>query len=336
MALDLDRLTQLVAAAVESPHDDAPRLVLADHLTDRGDPRGELIQLQCSLARMTADAPGRAALVDRERAILEAHGAAWTAPFLPVVGAAFTRGLVSSLHRSPTQLGKERAILEASLPRFGVERLILRGATKRVAALADTSALAWAPELRWYDCQLDDASLATFVRSPHLHRVSTLILEKLRCGDTGLLSLAEGLPRLQALELPAPTHGGAFTTPGLIALLEAAPRIRGLRVDHAYRVRFEVLAESPVLAQLRSLEMGTTSTEGARAIVGSPHVGGLHALVLDPITPVDDTWLDVALGNPALAGLRHLSFRRPLREALDERRVEALRARFGAALRIAG
>src|SRR5574341_989219 len=53
-----------------APHDDAPRLVYADWLLDRGDPRGELIQIQCS--------PRRYALAERIHALLDEHGAAWT------------------------------------------------------------------------------------------------------------------------------------------------------------------------------------------------------------------------------------------------------------------
>ena len=37
---------QLLAAIIEDPDDDAPRLVYADWLQAQGDPRGELMQLQ--------------------------------------------------------------------------------------------------------------------------------------------------------------------------------------------------------------------------------------------------------------------------------------------------
>jgi uncharacterized protein (TIGR02996 family) len=45
MALD----PKLVARIVARPKDDAPRLVLADKLTEAGDPRGEFIVCQCLL-----------------------------------------------------------------------------------------------------------------------------------------------------------------------------------------------------------------------------------------------------------------------------------------------
>jgi uncharacterized protein (TIGR02996 family) len=41
----------LLDAILAAPHDDAPRLVYADWLSEHGDPRGEFIQIQCTLGR---------------------------------------------------------------------------------------------------------------------------------------------------------------------------------------------------------------------------------------------------------------------------------------------
>ena len=41
----------LRTAIFANPDDDAPRLVYADWLLERGDPRGEFIQIQCKLGR---------------------------------------------------------------------------------------------------------------------------------------------------------------------------------------------------------------------------------------------------------------------------------------------
>nr|HEX4316088.1 TIGR02996 domain-containing protein [Kofleriaceae bacterium] len=60
----------LVAAVYADPRDDAPRLVLADALSQRGDPRGEFLALDMMPTRTTAD--------DRRRgALLKAHGKSW-------------------------------------------------------------------------------------------------------------------------------------------------------------------------------------------------------------------------------------------------------------------
>jgi uncharacterized protein (TIGR02996 family) len=72
---------------LENPDDDTPRLIYADWLTDRGDPRGEFIQVQCRIAQ--AGDPFRsgrlwgmpAAVLKawraREQELLASHGERW-------------------------------------------------------------------------------------------------------------------------------------------------------------------------------------------------------------------------------------------------------------------
>ncbi len=54
-----DAFLQDIAA---DPDDDAPRMIFADWLEERGDPRGEFIRVQCQLARMAGNDPRRAEL----------------------------------------------------------------------------------------------------------------------------------------------------------------------------------------------------------------------------------------------------------------------------------
>lgn len=89
----------LLAAVYERREDDAPRLVYADWLTDHGDPRGEFVQIQCRLARMSDDDPTRPALQHREQELLTRHEQAWRAelPAMPgFVWGPFRRGFVES------------------------------------------------------------------------------------------------------------------------------------------------------------------------------------------------------------------------------------------------
>ena len=83
----------LLEAIVAAPDDDAPRQVYADWLMEKGDPRGELIALSCTLARGEANDE----VIERERALLAQHHAAWTAPLRAIAssaGFAFRRGFV--------------------------------------------------------------------------------------------------------------------------------------------------------------------------------------------------------------------------------------------------
>jgi uncharacterized protein (TIGR02996 family) len=71
--------TALLDAIRRAPagSDDA-HLVYADWLLERGDPRGELIQVQCALARDLGDtSANRKALRERERELLAEHHLAW-------------------------------------------------------------------------------------------------------------------------------------------------------------------------------------------------------------------------------------------------------------------
>jgi uncharacterized protein (TIGR02996 family) len=63
----------MIAAVVASPEDDGPRLVYADKLTELGSPRGELIVVQCRLARAPAPAE-RKKLEARQKVLLKARG----------------------------------------------------------------------------------------------------------------------------------------------------------------------------------------------------------------------------------------------------------------------
>lgn len=80
--------TDLLAAIAETPDADEPRLVYADLLTERGDPRGELMLLQLKLAKQED-----AVLRRRERALIEAHhDQLLGTPFSPDITWSFDRG----------------------------------------------------------------------------------------------------------------------------------------------------------------------------------------------------------------------------------------------------
>jgi uncharacterized protein (TIGR02996 family) len=84
----------LLAEVYAHPDDDAPRMVLADALLERGDPRGEFITLQ--LVRGRNGEP-----TERERELLKKHGRSWLGPLATVLsfgkgysGTEFERGFV--------------------------------------------------------------------------------------------------------------------------------------------------------------------------------------------------------------------------------------------------
>jgi uncharacterized protein (TIGR02996 family) len=70
---------ELLDEVLAHPDDDGPRRVYADWLSERGDPRGELIAVQCELAMRDAHDPERRDLERRELDLLKAHGNRWIA-----------------------------------------------------------------------------------------------------------------------------------------------------------------------------------------------------------------------------------------------------------------
>ncbi|MCA9618034.1 MAG: TIGR02996 domain-containing protein [Myxococcales bacterium] len=88
-----DSEDDLLAAIYAAPDDDGPRLVYADWLSERGDPRGELIMLQC---QPSLDAKQQ----KRVDGLLKKHARAWLGPLAPVIGKAdlaFERGFPATV-----------------------------------------------------------------------------------------------------------------------------------------------------------------------------------------------------------------------------------------------
>lgn len=130
----------LYAAILAAPRDDEPRLVYADLLLERGDPRGELIVVQCERARCERERTRRTAkyrsAVARERALVAKHGIQWLAPFKR--SATLRRGFIESVELTPP-------VLRSSwdeLARLPLERLLLKPAPGSTLS-ATRGDLAW-------------------------------------------------------------------------------------------------------------------------------------------------------------------------------------------------
>jgi len=101
-----DREMGFLSAVADAYDDDAPRLLYADWLDERGDPRGEFIRIQCLLA----SGKDEAELLRRQSKLLEAHRNKWLADVpMPQVGIGsesgidgqFERGFITINHYYP-------------------------------------------------------------------------------------------------------------------------------------------------------------------------------------------------------------------------------------------
>src|SRR5262249_40473293 len=85
-------------AIIENPDYDTLRLVYADYLDERGDPRGEFIRVQCELAKLPEGDPRRPELGTRERRLLQEHEQEWVGRLRGLVTKwEFRRGFVDTI-----------------------------------------------------------------------------------------------------------------------------------------------------------------------------------------------------------------------------------------------
>src|SRR5262249_464779 len=83
---------------ISSPDQDGPRLIYADWLAERGDPRGEFIRAQCELARLPVADSRRTELQNRADSLVKAHQNQWAGALNgQLTGFRFPRGFVDTI-----------------------------------------------------------------------------------------------------------------------------------------------------------------------------------------------------------------------------------------------
>ncbi len=229
----------LMAAVLAAPDDDAIRLVLADALQERGDPRGELISLQIARAKGPPDPRA----LKRERALLNANAKTWLGPLAAVVrGPVFERGFLDAC--TVEMKTKAAAITEGDHPEWATVRAITFVRTSRIT-----------PAMRSLEIArgLDDAGLAGLCRAghPRVRVLEVLTPGALQSYDSSSAML-RGVPRSPGLKALAATKG-------LPALRELSLGIGAREYEGRFRDRvasdFDWLWRAPVGPALASLEV---------------------------------------------------------------------------------
>jgi carbon storage regulator CsrA len=181
-------------AVLESPDDEGIRLIFADWLQDRDDPRGEFIRIQCQLANLPAHDEQRADLAVRERELWAEYGHHWRS-YLPVVlrSSPFKRGFVESIEMTVRDFLARAAEIFAVAP---IRRLrVLPGwaAPETVAILPSLTGSPYLARLAEIDLAglgLTDAHAAMLAGSPQVKGLRVLGLARNHIGSDGALSLA--------------------------------------------------------------------------------------------------------------------------------------------------
>ncbi len=255
----------LLAAILADPDDDEPRLVYADWLVERGDPRGEFIHVQCALAR---DHQKRGALIARERALLAAHGAEWLAPLHQwTTKGIFRRGFVDEVRIGAPHFPRLAERIVHTLP---LQSLVVHGLESRDVALHFTG-VSQLRQLRRLQITaripLAHGAVRVLAEAPTLRSLERLSLAGCAIGDGGLARLVSGRFRhLSALDLAA--NGLEPMGIAMLADSEAFPALRELALADPFGPRgIAALVESPLGHQLARLTLhAAAGHQGLRSI----------------------------------------------------------------------
>ena len=272
---------ELLAAIVAAPDDDAPRLVLADWLSERGDPRGEQIAVEIALARTARDAPERDRLAERAAVLRASIGQ----PTVDGIAVEFrtTRGMIEHA-KLPLDalLARERDVFAVAPLLRSVE---VTGVDE--SAIAELLARSWFPRLRSLEMSwhVPGAAVVAVASSPAARG-----LERISIHHAGLpvsafaaLGASEHLAGLRELAL---SLSGA-TDDAVAALLApgALPSLATLALANNTIGTAGCQAVAGHVAPLLRLNVGSNRLghRGVTAIASSPHRRGLVVLELDNV-----------------------------------------------------
>lgn len=305
--------TALLAAIAASPDEDAPRLVYADFLNGKGDPRGEFITLQCRLSAARDD-DARRKLRIAENKLLAAHEDTWTAAFFAVakstphrrVKVLFHRGFLEEATLPIEALDDLEPLFEVAplLRRLRFDSPFFTGQTQTPPTLAGRLSSPKLRGLRSLDLRIPaggDAAAVELAQCKHLTGLRSLHLEAtawpladspmpIFSGPpethlftaTGARALASAphLTGVRRLELA----GNALAGPGVKALLDGAWRLESLDVsgNKLDDLALAALSTSPALAKLEHLAIGGGSFSEAalRSFAKSKNLASLTSLDL--------------------------------------------------------
>ena len=193
-------------AILGEPADDLLRLVYADWLEERGEPRADFIRAQIALERARPDDPRRPALEGSARALLKANQEDWLGPLWGVVdGWEFRRGFVEKVLITPEGFVAHAELIFRSAPVRHVH--FFRRPQVRLDQVRDLAESSWLARLATVklntDRGLGDAGVELLAGSPHLARLSCLDLSDNWIRDAGatMLSRSPYLGELGTLRL---------------------------------------------------------------------------------------------------------------------------------------
>ena len=251
------------------PDDDRPRMVYADWLMQYGDPRGELISVQCALAKHATtneDVGPLEPLLRRERALLEAYGKSWTIDAetrLKYWGQfGFRRGFIEALtfnggYAETYERVREAAPLLRALAVAGLDDLASSPALEGIEELSIRSGF---PKLR---------EVQALAASPHIAKLRRLGFGYANPSQNELFSFVSLPIRLE--ELSMGFYGEPFYGRLMLEQIAKTPHRRSLRTLRIRWLRrlaiIKELGNSLPNLETLHLENADLSAEDLHAIV---------------------------------------------------------------------
>jgi uncharacterized protein (TIGR02996 family) len=296
-------------AIIDNPDDDMQRLIFADWLEERGDPRAEFIRVQCELAR----APDRAERWDlrqRERELLAEHATAWRSadlgPENAKVPCRFRRGFVEQLRITAKTLlsGAERLMRNAP-----IRELVLFEASHLAKELADCPLLSRVEQLELsHGSAIGDTGMEQFLTSPYLGRIKDLRLHSSNIGFAGTRALVNSqvIGRLRRLSL-----GNSIGANEIEILCQAKSlgELRFLDFQHSRlgNLGVEHLANSGAFGAVEKLALHGVGMSAAalRTLVNSSHFPGVRSLDISE-NPVGNEGVEALGASQNFAQLEEL------------------------------
>jgi uncharacterized protein (TIGR02996 family) len=320
-----------LAAIIDRPDDDLPRLVFADFLEESGDgERAEFIRVQCELARLPAGHPDRPALAARGEELLKANRPRWVVP-VSRMAQQFRRGFVEVVRTTADLLLVAAARLFRATP---VRELRLQTADQHTAALARLPGLDRVEAL-----DLSNHGFGTWpLLAPLLERAPLPSMRRLTLRNNQIWPEAvralAGTPvtgRLEALNL----SGNPLSDVGL-EHLATGPAFAGLTEliargdeqdfsDCVHAAGASALARSATLTKLRRLDLRGQyiGDAGLIDLVRSPNTAGLAEFDLadNEIGSLGSQAVEALVESPHLRSMEWVSL---ARNRIDRLAAEAL------------
>lgn len=323
-----------VQQIVATPDDDAPRLIYADWLEERGDPRGEFIRLQCQRAAITRHHPDWENLLAKESALLKRFGSEWQQPIQRYAShARFERGFIE--HIEVAAIPHLRCA-DSVFRMFPTIRSLKINHLRDL--LGDVATSPWMDRivnLDLSDNELGGRALRALVQSPFCQRLAHLKLNRCLLNQVSVACFADA-PNFKLTYLDVANNSLGASGADMLAGSQDLASLRRLNVasNHidgtelialtkqpTFRLEFlsinsnqlgnegvAAIAQCQQYSELKTLDLGNNriSNVGIQALAASPYLGKLEVLMLDN-NRISDNGVKVIASSTTLANLVELN-----------------------------